>query len=936
VGDAQGSARVIRFAAPWMLAIGVPLALLVLWRVTKLPREHAGLRRRLIQALMSLAIVAAALAIARPELGRAIDRLAVVFLVDDSRSVARGSSSTEAARAVRASIGEMNEDDAAGLVVFGADTATLIAPSPQPSVGVVRASIARDGTDVAAAIRRGLADLPSEHSPRLVLLSDGAQTRGDALAAAQVAAGRGVPIDVWVIERAPSAELAVERVRMPPVADPGQPVELRVVTRATQEARVRVRVRRDGESIAEAETTIRAGNDVLTLREIAPDPGVHRYEVLLEPLDEGSDVAVENNEGGALIRVTGGSRALVLASRPEEANALVEALRAAGIDTHVGGPAQVPADLAELAGWDLIVMSDLHSRALTDGQMNEIASYVRDLGGGLLMVGARESFGLGGYAYTPIEEVLPATFDLRRRRDRASLAMVIAIDKSGSMTIEAVPGTTKLALANEAAARSALLLSPMDSIAVCHVDTEVTWTQRMTMVEDPARIAAVVRRAQPGGGGILVDLTLEASYDALRDQPAQLRHLLLFSDGSDSEEMTNARQLVGAAARDGITTTIVSMGTGPDTPELEVLSRLGGGRFYIVDDMTQLPRIFTEETIAASRAALVNEAFRVVPGAPSAITRGIDWGSAPALGGHAVINARPRASVLLAANEEDPLLLVHQHGVGRSAVFATDAGAAFGRSWLTWPGYSALFGQLGRSIARSPERRDAQVGVTLSGGTGRIVVEAIDDAGQTRNYLDLSATVAGPHGRSERVELRQSGAGRYEGTFDAEAPGPYLVTVREGAEGMVGSAGVVRPRGDELRGEGTDRALLEQIAALTGGRVRTDLREVFTDRPDAAYTYAPIWQPLVLFAILALLASVTLRRLVIPGLERKPAAAPSRVPRTSIAPSAPNVSNAPSKYADVVPDAAPPEHAPAPEAPTPAAAPATLAETLLARKKKKR
>ncbi|MEZ4335459.1 MAG: VWA domain-containing protein [Sandaracinaceae bacterium] len=928
----------IRLAAPWMLALGVPIVLFVLWRLRRLPRTHQGWTRRAVQGLLLLASVAAALALARLEVGRTIDRVAVIFLVDRSRSVDGADDPLEAARAATEA---MRSDDLAGLVAFGAVAATEVAPSPRPTFGVAHASIARDATDVGAAIRRGLADLPGDHVARLVLISDGAETRGDALAAAAVAAGRGVPIDVVAIEREPRAEIAVERVRLPPVADPDQPLELRVVTRATDDARVRVVVRRDGAPIASGETEIRAGADVLTLREIAPSPGVHRYEVLLEPLDRAADATPENNEGAALIRVSGGSRALVLASRPPEAQAVARALRDAGVEVDVGGVERVPADLAEMATYDLIVLSDLNARAFTEAQMMALASYVRDLGGGLLMAGARDAFGLGGYSFTPIEEVLPATFDLRRRRDRASLAMVIAIDKSGSMGMEAAPGTTKLDLANEAAARSAMLLSPLDRVAVAHVDTEVSWTQPMTAVDDPARIAGAVRAAEPGGGGILVDITLEASYDVLEGQPTQLKHLLLFSDGFDSEDMTDARSLVRGAASRGITTSVVSMGNGPDTPELEQLSRLGGGRFYIVDDLSELPRIFTQETIAASRAALVDRAFHATLGEPSAATRGIDFSSAPALGGHAVVNARPRASVLLGATEDDPLLLVHQHGVGRSAVFTTDLGAAWGRPWLTWDGYAALFGQLGRSLARSPERRDAQIGVTLEGGRGQIRVEAVDELGRVRNYLDLSATIAGPGGRSSEVALTQTASGRYEASFDADAPGPYLVTVRERGEGLVGSAGVVRPRGDELRGEGTDHALLAQVAALTGGEVREgSLDAVFTNRPPAVYAYAPAWRELVAAAMLCMLLSVALRRLVLPRRLAKGAAVVEGATKLAERPTTKAPDRTPALASRDQTDArSPPDDEQAsPTAPPPseAAPPDTLAETLLSRKKRRR
>jgi uncharacterized membrane protein len=856
---------VIRFAAPWLLLLGVPAIALLLFRLRRLPAGHTGRRRRAIQASMLLAVIAATLALSGMELGAEIDRLAVVFALDRSRSVERSgqAGATRALDEIRDAVDTMEVDDKAGLVVFGAEAATEVVPSPRPPVGTARASVPRDATNIGAAIRRALADLPAEHAGRIVVVSDGVETDGDALAAAASAASRGVVVDVVPIEREPSPEIAVERVRIPETANPGEPVELRIVTRSTQASDVRVRVTRNGEVIAEAETEVAAGDDVLVMRDVAPEAGVHRYDVLVEPIGAG-DASSENNEGGAFLRVSGESRVLILAGEPDEATALADAIGRGGSEVEVAGASRAPADLATLAGYDLLVLSDLPSRTLSEDQLLMIQSYVRDLGGGLLMLGTRDAFGLGGYAYTPVEEALPATFDLRQRRDRASLAMIIAIDNSGSMGMEIAPGRSKLDVANEAAGRSARLLSPFDRVGVMHVDTAVHWTLRMTGVEDPEQVAAAIRRAQPGGGGIDVDVALLESYRTLRAETTQLKHLLLFSDGEDSQNLPGMRRVVQEAVDDRITTSIVSMGNGTYTPELEALSRIGQGRFYIVENLTELPRIFTQETIEASRSAIVEEPFVPSIGVPGAATRGIDFGAAPELGGYVVVNARPAGSVLLGAVDEDPLLVTWQYGIGRSAVFAADGGSLFTRTWVGWSGYPALFGQLARDLARAPERRDARVAVRLDGGVGRVVVEAVDADGHYRNYLDLSGTVAAPGGRRLDVELSQTGAGRYEGTFDASTPGPYLVTVREGEEGLVGSAGLVRPTGDELRGEGTDHAKLAQIAALTGGQVRNDLGRVFTDRPPLTYAYRPLWPLLTILAMCLMLLSVALRRLVLP------------------------------------------------------------------------
>lgn len=936
----------IRFAAPWILAAAGVLWLWMLWRLRSLPHTYGG-RRRWIQGVMALAGLLVVLALGGLELGRRIDRLAVVFAVDRSRSIDLSSGSAEqTARAIRVATDGMTTGDKAGVVVFGAEATTEALPSAAPPVGQESASVPRDATDVGAGIRRALADLPADHTGRVVLISDGVETRGDALAAASLAAGRGVIVDVLAIDREPEPEVAVQRVRVPGTARPGEPVEIRVVTQATQATAARVRVMRGGQVLAETETELREGSDVLVMRDEAPGAGVHRYDVLVEPLAEGNDVGRSNNEGGAFMRVVGGSRVLVVADEPSESQALAAAIRDSGLQVELVPARGLPINLGELAGYDLIVLSDLNSRAFTEDQMLAMRSYVRDLGGGLLMAGARDAFGLGGYAYTPVEEALPARFDLRQRRDRLSLAMVIAIDKSGSMMVEAVPGRSKLDLANEAASRSAMLLSPADRVGVMHVDTAVSWTQPMVSVDDPATIAATVRRAAPGGGGILVDITMDAAYGALRNEQTQLKHFLLFSDGSDSEQMAGCRERVRRAVRDRITTSVVSMGSGVHTPELEQLSRLGGGRFYIVDDLTQLPRIFTQETIEASRAALIEEPFRasaVMPGAP---TGGIDFGTSPILGGYAVVNARSRASVLLrAGDEEDALLATWQHGVGRSAIFATDVGGEFAKRWLDWPGYAVLFSQLSRDLARAPERRDAQVTFTIEDGQGRVRVEAVSEGGQYRNYLDLRGTVALPGGRRREIDLEQTGPGRYEATFDANAPGPYLVTVREGEEGMVGSAGVVRPSGDELRGDGTNHALLGQVAALTGGNVRTSLEDIFVDRPPPIWAYDPVWPFLLAAALCFLLLSVAMRRLVLPANWFRRRASPSGAasdstarPRKEAPASAKSPFRKPAegRASDLGEVAATPVEDVQEESAEPVEeAPKTLAEQLLAKKRKK-
>ena len=66
----------------------------------------------------------------------------------------------------------------------------------------------------------------------------------------------------------------------------------------------------------------------------------------------------------------------------------------------------LPAGKEDFDLFDVLVIGDLDAAYWTPEQLNRIKDFVLD-GGGLLMIGGHNSFGPGGYAETPLEEVLP-------------------------------------------------------------------------------------------------------------------------------------------------------------------------------------------------------------------------------------------------------------------------------------------------------------------------------------------------------------------------------------------------------------------------------------------------------------------------------------------------------------------------------------------------
>jgi uncharacterized membrane protein len=869
--------------------LALPVTLLLLWLSTRYRRftQRRTPGRALGMAVLTgIAATASAYAVIGLELGHKLDRLTVIVAIDRSRSIdlVPGAASRVTQELQVAEQG-MREGDRIGTLAFASEAVVEDplrqrgqAPAPQ------RAEIARDGSDLGAAIRRGLSEVPPDSAARIVLLSDGVSTRGDALGEAALAAAAGVRIDVVPLDQRPLKDIRVVGVSAGGRASEGEAIDLRIVTSSPQDAQVEVRVYRDGELLRKGEVDIAAGEDVVHLREVAGQPGLHRYDVELSAKDPSQDEAPEDNRGSAFVRVTGEASALVLEGKRELAGPLAHALESAAFKVRTGDATQVPSDAAGFARYDLVVLSDISAVDMAPEQMAALASYVRELGGGLLLMGGERSLGPGGYGKTPLEEVSPLSFDVKQERRRASLAEVIAVDYSGSMGASVGP-RTKLDLANEAAVRSMELLGAGDRLGVMHVDTVVQWTVPLGEIKDREAIARAVRAVQVGGGGIYVDLSLQTAYAALAKENVQLKHLLLFADGSDAEERSKAFALVSGARARGITTSVVALGKGPDVPDLERMSKLGDGRFYLIEDATRLPAVFAQETVLAARSSINEVPFRPALASSAPAVRGIDFGQAPDLTGYVVTIPKGRAQVLLTGPELDPLLATWAVGVGRAAVFTSDFKDRWGSAWTSWPGAQKLFGQLGRELGRRADNPRVRLDADTSGGELRLRASVTDERGRSESMRRLVAKVTGPDGGSTSVPLDAIGAGLYTATLPAGRAGAYVASlIDEQTQQLEATTGVVLTLGDELRPTGTDRGLLRRIAEQSGGKLRDTLAGVFLDRDALRFAYTPLSAWLLWLAALALLLAVAARRLTVPEpLERAWHALRSPPPSAAVA-----------------------------------------------------
>jgi Ca-activated chloride channel family protein len=435
----------------------------------------------------------------------------------------------------------------------------------------------------------------------------------------------------------------------------------------------------------------------------------------------------------------------------------------------------------------------------------------------------------------------------------------------------------------------------------------------------------------PGGGGIFVDITLIAAYDALSRESAQLKHVLLFADGDDAEERARSFNLARTAKSRGITTSVVALGQGSDVADLEQLSKLGGGRFYLIEDATRLPAVFAQETILAARAAINEVTFRPSLLSPSAATRGLDFANAPPLTGYVVTLPKGRTQVQLAGPESDPVLASWSVGLGRTAVFTSDFKDRWGLGWTSWAGAGKLFGQVARDLARHADDPRVRLEASTEGGLLSLRANVVDSAGRSESFRRLKVNVAGPDGFSKSVELEAVGAGAYAATLPLDRPGAYVATaVDDAGNGALAAAGAALQAGEELRPTGTDRAMLARIAELSSGKQRDTLAGIFQDRGARRFAYQSLSETLLWVGAALLLFAVAARRLALPEVL---VALPGRI--RARAATARGASKARSRESSTIPPAPPLAATVPPGAEPPVAAPPGVGSGLSALLRKK-
>ncbi|HVL24243.1 MAG TPA: VWA domain-containing protein [Thermomicrobiales bacterium] len=802
---------------PWVLVL-IPVALVLVVGSALLMgrgwRDRAAWLRGGVLILLVIAL-------AGPMLGLAAKGSTTIFVVDQSASV-QTASRDAADRWVKDTLAQSGIDDSAAVITFGADATLAAPPGGASSVGASWQPAEVTGaegnaTNMESALALANA-LPVGEQRSIVLMTDGAQTAGDALTQVDQAAASGVPISVVPLAGIGN-DLYVASLSGPHTLWQGQDLDVQATIGSDAGGTASVELLVDGTTVATTNAALHPGSTVVPLTATGLTPGFHAVEVRVAG---GADIdaIAQNNSAPLGVVVRDKPKVLLVAPEGADTSRLQQALATEGADVSVSLPADVPVRLSELSVYDAIVLNNVPAWTLNEDQQGAIVAHTRE-GRGLIVVGGSAAYGPGSYAGTTLEDALPVTVKVTDGRQRPRVALMIVMDKSGSMSYNpAEGGGSKIDLAKEGVMSAARALAPGDQLGVLAFNDEPTWAVPMAPIgstDDLARIQDAIAPLSPDGGTEIYP-ALQVAYDSMRNVDADVRHIILLSDGkSRSGSNESYLRLVEDIGKDNITLSTVALGSDADVSLLQTLAQSGHGRYHFAEKPDDIPVITFQEARSAGSQSVLRGSFALLPQAASPLLNHLDTSALPPVDAYDFAAARTGAQVDLTSDRRDPLLVKWQMGLGRVVSWLGDDGSDFASQWATWPEYDAFWGNTLRWSLPDPEHTSVTASLTSDGRDAVVTLDALTADGEEIDLTGGRASLTGPEGTAVTLPLVPAGSGIWQVRLTEPLAGAWKLTLEDAGPAAGTEMAITIPPSREFYPDPAASGLVREIADRTGG-----------------------------------------------------------------------------------------------------------------------
>lgn len=838
------------------LLLLIPIVWITLYRSVP---DHALRRSQMRVGIMrSLLIMLLSLALSDPRLLKSSDRVNIFFCMDISESIDR-TLNKKGADFMKNTVKGMREDDQAGLILFGKEPAVEHSLTTHYEHPVYRSIVNKNFTNIYAALKLAIGKLPRTGKNRIVLLTDGNENMDQALDMVSLAKAMGIEIfPISLFSKHSSSEIFVETLETPPHVSLNTPFEIRLVLVSTGETNGDLTIQRNDTLILNKSIRLEPGKNMFRFSDTLEKQGLYRYKAVINGTEDGF---FQNNQGISFTHTAKRPAILYVTGNSDKQRPPILALKAQGFDIIHERPEAIPTSIHDLVDYTAVILDNVPADTLTFGIMDNLEQYVRDMGGGLVMIGGDQSFGAGHYLKTPVEKALPVFMDVPTDLEVGGICIILIIDKSHSM-VGSYANKTKLEMAKIAAFSTVELLNPIDSVGILAFDSNFRWIVPPGRIKDRQQIAQKLSALKEEGGTDLYP-ALKDAFRVLGDYEAVKKHMIILSDGQTNE--ADFQPLVASIRRAGITISTVAVGINADLILMRDIAQWSDGRAYYTDNPEHIPNIFIDETKIVTQKVILEKNMHPKVVTQSNLLQGIPQDNLPMVYGHVLTYPKPDANVVIQTSE-GPLLVTGQYGLGRSVAFTSDLSGRWGKDWVKWDHYNQFFSQMIKWAQKKETPRKYTTTITGKGVNGDFLVDVMDERNRFLNNLTLHVQVIFPDETSKEITLDQIAPGRYRTTFPTENAGEYYLNLVEKDEtGPVSSQvfGFGIPYGEEFRIKGVNDNLLKQLAQMTGGellQVDEDHKELFSTDSGTKEYGAHLWPYLTGLFVLLLIVDAAMRK----------------------------------------------------------------------------
>ena len=426
-------------AAPWPILIVVGIAALGLalaWAYSR-ARGKSTQRDRIVLAGVRVAILGlAGFALLRPSLllSTAVpQKNAVAILIDDSRSMRIADADGRTRAQVAQQLLGTRDSSLARALSERFQLRYYSFSSSAEAVADGSAMTFEGGrTHLSAALDRARQDLSTTPLAGVVVVTDGADNSASALSEPLLALkARNLPVyTIGVGATRFDRDIEITRVEIPHTALRGTALMANVVIaqRGFSGRKVQLVAEDGGRIVASQEVTLRGDGEEspVRMRVVTSDTGPRQLRFRIAASD--GELIADNNARDALVTVTDAAEKILYvegeprfelkfmrrAVREDENLRLVALQRTAenkflrlGVEDSLELVAGFPKTREELFTYRAVVLGSVEAAFFTVDQLRMLADFVGERGGGLLLLGGRRAFAEGGYAETPLADVMP-------------------------------------------------------------------------------------------------------------------------------------------------------------------------------------------------------------------------------------------------------------------------------------------------------------------------------------------------------------------------------------------------------------------------------------------------------------------------------------------------------------------------------------------------